>query len=97
MSDPKINAASEYSLRAQLPQYFRFAALAAIAIAILIIGAGFYRERTKTPFRLKGEHARLSTDVVAEIHGYERRENDGETPKYFIKADFAKTFSDDHQ
>lgn len=80
-----------------MPQYFRIAAIAGLGAAIIIVAAGFYRERNKTPFRLKGEHAKLSTDVVAEVNGYERLESDGGIPKYFIKADHAKTFSDDHQ
>ncbi len=97
MSDPKEIKLKEYRLRASLPQYFRVAAVAALGVAILIVAAGFYRERSNTPFRLKGEHAQLSTDVVAEINGYERLETDGEIPKYYIKADHAKTFADNHQ
>ncbi len=41
--------------------------------------------------------AELSQDVVAEVVGYERRETDGEKLKYYIKADRAKTFTDNHQ
>ncbi len=97
MSDPKNIAAKEYRLRAKLPQYFRIAALVALVAAVLFVIAGLYRERSKTPFRLKGEHAQLSSDVVAEVNGYERLETDGEIAKYYIKADHAKTFSDNHQ
>ena len=97
MSDPKEITLRKYRLRARLPQYIRFIAITALGIAIIVVAAGFYRARTKTPFRLKGEHAQLSTDVVAEVSGYERLETDGETPKYYIKADHAKTFSDKHQ
>jgi LPS export ABC transporter protein LptC/lipopolysaccharide transport protein LptA len=44
-----------------------------------------------------GFPAELSKDVVASVSGYERRETDGETLKYLIKADTATTFSDNHQ
>lgn len=39
----------------------------------------------------------LSKDVVAVVNGYERREMEGDVVKYFIKADKATTFSDNHQ
>ncbi len=97
MSDPKEIKINEYRLRARLPQFVRMGAIAALAAAILIVVAGFYRQSSNTPFRLKGEHAQLSTDVVAEINGYERLESDGEIAKYYIKADHAKTFADNHQ
>jgi len=35
--------------------------------------------------------------VVAEVNNYERLESDQGTAKYYIKADYAKTFSDNHQ
>lgn len=86
-----------YRFRAKLPKYFRIAAVGAIGVAILAVIAGFYRARSTSPFRLKSEHAHLSTDVVAEVRGYERRETSDGIPKYYIKADYAKTFSDNHQ
>ena len=47
---------------------------------------------------MKGlKEPQLSEDVVAEINGYESRENEGDKLNYFIKADKAKTFSDNHQ
>jgi LPS export ABC transporter protein LptC len=88
---------TEYRLRSKLPQYFRYAALAAMAVTIIVVAAGIYRERSKSAFRLKSEHTQLSTDVVAEVNGYERTESDGGVAKYHITADHAKTFSDDHQ
>ena len=86
-----------YQLRANLPKIARYVALAALGVAIVVIAAGFYRGGTRSEFRLKSEHTHLSTDVVAEVNGYERLESDQGTPKYFIKADYAKTFSDNHQ
>ena len=88
---------TDYRLRAKLPQYFRYATLGAIGLVVLAVVVGFYRERSKSPFKLKSEHAQLSTDVVAEVNGYERLESDGGLSRYYIKADYAKTFSDNHQ
>lgn len=88
---------TDYALRAKLPQYFRYAALGAIGIVVLAIVVGFYRERSRSDFKLRSEHTQLSTDVVAEVNGYERLESDGGLSKYYIKADHAKTFSDSHQ
>jgi len=87
----------QYRLRAKLPQYFRIAAVGVLGITILAVVIGFYRERSKSPFKLKGEHTQLSTDVVANVNGYERLETDGGVSKFYIKADSAKTFSDEHQ
>lgn len=87
----------QYQFRAKLPQYFRFAAIGVIAVTILAVVVGFYRERSRSPFKLKSEHTQLSTDVVADVNGYERLEAENGVSKYYIKADSAKTFSDDHQ
>ena len=86
-----------YRLRANLPRIARYLALAAIGIAVIVVVAGFYRGGTRSEFKLKSEHTHLSTDVIAEVNNYERLESDGDTPKYYIKADYAKTFSDNHQ
>jgi len=86
-----------YEFRAKLPGYVRIVALAAIAITVGLVVVGFYRQRNKTTFRLKPEHTQLSADVVAEVNGYERLEFDGDIKKYYLKADHAKTFSDNHQ
>ena len=80
-----------------MPQYFRYGVIGALAFAILVVAAGFYNGRSRTAFRLKGEHTQLSKDVVAEVNGYERLETDAGVPKYYIKADHAKTFADNHQ
>ncbi|MBV9241423.1 MAG: LPS export ABC transporter periplasmic protein LptC [Acidobacteria bacterium] len=75
----------------------RYAALGAMAIALIIVVAGFYRGRSTSGFKLKSEHTHLSTDVIAEVNNYERLESDQGNAKYYIKADYAKTFSDNHQ
>ncbi len=97
MSEQELHDHNEYRLRAKLPQYFRFAAIVVIAVTVFVVVVGFYRERSKSPFKLKSEHTQLSTDVVADVNGYERLESAGGFSKYYIKADHAKTFSDNHQ
>lgn len=88
---------TNYDLRAKLPGFLRYFALAAIAAALVIVVAGYFRERSKSDFRLKGEHANLSLDVIAEVEGYERLETEDGVAKYLIRADYAKTFADNHQ
>lgn len=97
MPEIKENKLSGYKVRASIPRYFRFAAIGVVSLTVLAVIFGFYRARSKTPFRLKGDHTQLSTDVVSEVNGYERQESDGGLTKYSIKADYAKTFSDNHQ
>ena len=94
MADAKDRS---YAVRARLPRVVQFAALGLLGVTVLGILVGFYRERNKGVFQLKPEHTQLSTDVVAEVTNYERLETDGDVKKYYVKADHAKTFSDDHQ
>ncbi len=89
--------ASQYRLRAKLPQVFRIVAIVLGACAVLAAIFGFYRGRSKPNFVLKPEHTQLSTNVIAEVNNYERLETDSGVSKYYIKADYAKTFSDNHQ
>jgi lipopolysaccharide export system protein LptA len=91
------NSRDKFQFRAKLPSYLRMAAIALICATVLVVIVGFYRQRNSTGFRLKPEHTQLSTDVVAEVNGYERLESDGNVKKYYVKADHAKTFSDNHQ
>ena len=86
-----------FEIRARLPKYVRFAALGLLGITVLAILVGFYRERNKTNFKLKPGTPQLSTEVIADVNGYERLETDGDIKKYYVKADHAKTFSDNHQ
>jgi LPS export ABC transporter protein LptC len=94
MDEPKEKA---FELRAKLPKYVRYAALGVLGLIVLIVVVGFYRERKNGSFRLRPEDTRLSTDVVAEVNDYRRLETDGDIKKYYITADHAKTFSDNHQ
>ena len=86
-----------YELRAKMPQIFRVVAIFALAATLIGIGIGFYRAYGYKEFRMKGLPTELSKDVTAEVSGYERRESEGDVVKYYIKADKAKTFTDNHQ
>ena len=46
---------------------------------------------------MKNFPATLSEDVVAEVNNYERRETENGVLKYYLKADNARTFTDNHQ
>jgi len=97
VSDAKRPNIQKLQKRANLPKYFRVGAIAALCVTILAIGIGFYLARKNTEFRLKPEHAQLSKDVLAQVNGYERTETDGDIKKFYIKADKATTFTDNHQ
>ena len=84
-------------LRARMPQIFRVLAVLALFATVIAIGIGFYRAYGYKEFRMKGLPAELSKNVVAEINNYERRETEGDVLKYYIKADKATTFTDNHQ
>lgn len=97
MVDAERKVLNGYQWRARLPRYLRIGAVAAAGIAVLVILVGFFNARSRSPFKLRSEHTRLSTEVTAEVSGYERLESDNGIPQYLIKADFAKTYSDNHQ
>ncbi len=97
VSDVKRPNIQKLQKRANLPKYFRVGAIAALCLTILAIGIGFYLARKNTEFRLKPSDAQLSKDVTAEVKGYERTETEGDVKKYYIKADKATTFTDNHQ
>jgi LPS export ABC transporter protein LptC len=96
VSEVKRSEIKKLQKRADLPKYFRYGAIAALCLTILAIGVGIYLARKEPEFRLKPEHAKLSKDVTSEITGYERTETEAEVKKFFIKADKATTFSDNH-
>lgn len=97
MQETQPQDLKKFHFRAKLPQFFRVAAVLAVVGVIIAIGIGFYRGGSKSEFRMTGFPTSLSKDVTAEITNYERRETDGDVPKYFIKADKATTFADNHQ
>ncbi len=96
MAERKLHNSKHYAIRAKLPFVVRAAAIAGILVAIVIVVIGLFRERSRAAFTLRSEHAKLSTDVISEVNGYERLETDEGIPKYHIKADHAKTYSDQH-
>ena len=83
-------------LRAKLPKIFRYLAIFGLVGLVLAVVIGFYLPR-RAEFRMKGFPTTLSKDVIAEVNNYERTETDGDVKKYYIKADKATTFSDNHQ
>jgi len=84
-------------LLASAPQYVRYAAAALSLVAVAAIAISFVRSSQDQEFRMKGFPTALSKDVVAKVEGYERTEYDEGGRKYFIKADRATTFADNHQ
>jgi LPS export ABC transporter protein LptC/lipopolysaccharide transport protein LptA len=97
MSENKRPDIKKLQTRANLPKYFRVAAVFALLATVLIVGIGFYRARNNQEFRMKGFPTELSKDVIAEVTGFERMESEGDVKKYYIKADKARTFADNHQ
>lgn len=80
-----------------MPRVFRFAAIGLLVLTVLVILLGFYRTSKNSEFRMLGRPTNLSKDVVASINGYERREMDGDVAKYYIRADKATSYADNHQ
>ncbi len=66
-------------------------------LAVIGVGIGFYISSTVQEFRGKDFPAELSENVVGIVNGYERKETENGVLKYFVKADTAKTFDDNHQ
>ena len=83
--------------RANLPKYVRYAAIGLLVVGVGIVAIAFYRGSRDPQFRMQSFPTSLSKDVVAEVTGYERTEFDGGVAKYYVKADKATTFSDNHQ
>lgn len=88
---------SKLKLRASLPRYVRYAAACGLVLTIVALGIAFYRGSGDQQFRMQGFPTSLSKDVVASVNGYERTEFDGGVAKYYVKADRATTFADNHQ
>lgn len=97
MSENSRKNIKNLELRARLPFYARVFAVFGLIATLLAIGVGFYLSRNNREFRMKNFPAALSEDVVAEVNNYERRETEDGVIKYFLKADNAKTFTDNHQ
>jgi len=93
----KKSKLEQYHFRARLPIFLRSAGIAVLAVVLLIVGIGFYIGSFRQEFRMKGLPTTLSDKAVAVVEGYERKETEDSVLKYFIKADKATTFEDNHQ
>ena len=82
--------------RANLPKILGGVAIAGLIAAGIWVIISFLTQK-EPPFVLNGKEVQLSKDVTGEVYGYERRETEGDIIKYYVKADKATTFSDDHQ
>ena len=76
--------------------------LGGVAVVLIVITLGalvysIYRASGTPEFRMQGFPTALSKDVVAVVNGYERRESDGERTLYYIRADKAVSYADNHQ
>lgn len=97
MTETRTEQLKRLQLRADVPRYIRYAAIGLAIAAIAVIAIAFVRSRQDQEFRMKRFPTSLSQDVVATVNGYERTEYGEGKRKYYIKADRATTFSDDHQ
>lgn len=97
MSENHRKNLTNLDLRARLPLYFRAAAVVGVIGGLVAVLVFLFGARKNPEFRMKNFPTRLSKDVVAEINGYERTETEGDVRKYYIRADKATTFSDNHQ
>ncbi|QYO67559.1 LPS export ABC transporter periplasmic protein LptC [Leptolyngbya sp. 7M] len=79
-----------------MPKFFRYGTVAIGIAVILIIGISFLSQK-EPEFRMRGFPANLSDKVTAVVEGYERKEIEGDVVKFYIKADKATTFDDQHQ
>ncbi|MDM7922802.1 MAG: LPS export ABC transporter periplasmic protein LptC [Pyrinomonadaceae bacterium] len=97
MPEPQTITKNNLHFRAAVPAYARYAAVGLLAVAVIVIVVGFLRNSGDPDFRMKGFPTSLSKDVLATVENYERRETEGDRVKYFVRADRAVTFSDNHQ
>jgi LPS export ABC transporter protein LptC len=93
--EAKIRGRGSHVL-ALIPLYVRIFAIVLLSVTTVIVVKNL-TSSAPAEFRMKGFPTGLSEDVVATINGYERRETDGVNVKYYITADHATTFADNHQ
>lgn len=93
-STPRIE---DLRSRAAWPRYIGLAAGAILAATVAVGLFIFFIADRPSDFRMKAFPPKLSKDIVAVVDGYERRESDGTIVKYYIKADRATTYTDNHQ
>lgn len=83
--------------KARLPRLVGLGALVLLAASIALIIYSAFWSRSNPEFRMQGFPTSLSEDVVAVVDGYERREMEDGVTKYYIRADRATSFADQHQ
>jgi len=92
----KRRKAVAVGLRSRLPLVMRWVALALIVAGIVFIGISYYKHRNETPFMNKPQNTQLSSEVVSEVNGYERRVTDGDKLRMLVKAAKDIAYSDGH-
>lgn len=92
----KRRKAIAVGLRARLPLVTRWIALSLIVAGIVFVGISYYKLRNVKPFVLHNEPTKLSTEVMSEIIGYERRVTEGGRLRLLVKAAKDITFADQH-
>ena len=97
MPDTPTQDIEKLRRRALLPRYVRIGALTLLGLTVVGIILAFLLTERPSEFRMKTFPATLSKDVIAVVEGYERRESDGTKTRFYVKADKATTFSDNHQ
>ena len=97
MAETRSENPKGLEFRANLPKYVRYAAVGVSALVVVALVVAFYRGSRDPQFRMQSFPTSLSKDVVATVAGYERTEFEGGVAKYYVKADKATTFSDNHQ
>lgn len=93
----KDRVEKNFNRRARLPKIFGAVAVVLFATVVFAIVYSIFFTKQNPEFRMKNLPASLSKDVVASIDNYERREMDGDLTKYYIRADKAVSFADNHQ
>ncbi len=89
-------AVKKIKVGTRVPALLRYFSLGGLVVLIVVVIFALLGRRDPD-FRMTGFPTSLSEEVVAVVEGYERKETDGEVIKYYIKADRATTFSDNHQ
>jgi LPS export ABC transporter protein LptC/lipopolysaccharide transport protein LptA len=83
-------------LRARVPVFTRYIALAILILGVLYAAISYYRLRNYSPFRMMHGSPELSKQIEGITHGYERRIMKGERVWIILKAARDIVYSDKH-